>query len=156
MAEIDSQKYFHVSHPPLFHYILALAFALLGGSELVARIVILPFSLGSVALVYLLAERYLSRRIAVTASLFMALSVLSSYFGRIVNFEVLAQFFVLLFIFQYLRYPEQRTRLDLALLITVLILAPCVRVVVAPPGDDRMTGATLTTIGVPEITTQLS
>lgn len=122
MAVVDSVTYHHVSHPPLLQYILAVFFWILGASEAVARLAILPFSVGTVFLTYAVASKQLGDGIARIAALFVTFSLLSSYFSRIVNFEVLAQFFVLLYYLQFLRYREDPTRSNLLLLTIVCIL----------------------------------
>jgi uncharacterized protein (TIGR03663 family) len=100
-----------VYHGPLLYYTTAGMFALLGDSDLVARIV--PALLGTLMVllvwpIYRLG--YLGKRSALIAALFLAISPNMVYFSRFLRNDIFIAFFTLLFLVALLYYLEYGQR----------------------------------------------
>lgn len=64
----------HDVHPPLYALVLAVWVRLFGDSEIAVRLPSLLFGLGSIAVTYIWADRWLGRRVALLAAALMAVS----------------------------------------------------------------------------------
>jgi hypothetical protein len=73
-----------------------------------SRIVPILFSLGTIILIFAIADRVWDRRTALFVTLFAAFIPMSAYYGRIVNFESGVLFFIVLFAWAYLVWSETR------------------------------------------------
>lgn len=96
-------------HPPLYIYALALSFKLLGVTELSARLVSILFSLGTLAIVYLLAREVSDKDGVVLLSCFLFLlnpfTVQNSLLLDIDNTAL--TFLMSLFIYAYVRFNKR-------------------------------------------------
>ena len=92
-------------HPPGPALLLAAAFALSGSdSPAVARLTVIAFHLGSIFLTAHLISMLLGRGPAIVGGFAMATVPMSTYFGRMVNYEPLCLFAVLLMLWGYARH----------------------------------------------------
>ncbi len=109
---------------PLIYFALWKAF---GVKLWLARLVVIAFSLGDIALMYLLARRLgRSEEMSLLAALLMAILPLSVFFGRNIQPDAAALFFLLLSTIFYLAWvKEHRTRyvalLSLAVFMTAIV-----------------------------------
>jgi 4-amino-4-deoxy-L-arabinose transferase-like glycosyltransferase len=72
---------YYLNHPPFIGFLVSLSFRLFGEYEWSARMVPLVFSLGSVALVYLVGTRLWSARVGWLAALFAAVVPIGVVYG---------------------------------------------------------------------------
>ena len=106
LGNLHGQNIYHPNHPPLLQILLAISFKIFGIHEWSARLVPILFSLGGIILIYLIVQRIWDKKTALLASIFVAFMPMSAYFGRIVNFEAVALFFVLLVLYGYVNLIE--------------------------------------------------
>jgi hypothetical protein len=106
LGNLHGQNIYHPNHPPLLQILLAISFKIFGIHEWGARLVPILFSLGGIVLIYLTVQKVWDKKTALLASIFMAFMPMSAYFGRIVNFEAVALFFVLLVLYGYVNWIE--------------------------------------------------
>jgi hypothetical protein len=108
-------------HPPATALILAAAFALTGSdSPAVARAVVILFHLGSVFLFLALVSRFFSYGTALLGGFLFVTLPMSAYFGRMVDYEPLCLFAVLLQLNGYVAWKSDRRgliRLSLGILL---------------------------------------
>ncbi|MCX7779218.1 MAG: glycosyltransferase family 39 protein [Patescibacteria group bacterium] len=100
--------FYYFNHPPLLPILISFSFFLFGEKEWAARIVPIFFSMLSILIFYFLVRKIWGIKIAFISSFFFSFNPMSIYFGRMVNFEPLLVFFVLLFIYFYLLWLEKR------------------------------------------------
>ena len=94
-------------HPPATALILAGAFALTGSdAPWVALMVVILFHLGSLFLLVTLLSRLFSTGTALLGGFLMATLPMSAYFGRMVNYEPLCLFAVLLVVSGYAAFKD--------------------------------------------------
>ena len=111
----EAQAYGH--HPPGVALLLAAAFAAAGSdAPAVARSVPIAFHFGSVALALFLFGRLLPPRPAALGGLFFAVVPMSAYFGRMVGYEPIALFAVLLELVGWTLFRQEGARKGLLLL----------------------------------------
>jgi 4-amino-4-deoxy-L-arabinose transferase-like glycosyltransferase len=92
-------------HPPATALIVAGAFALTGSdSPAVARLAVIVFHLGSVLLVTRLLVEFFPPSRALLGGFLMATLPMSTYFGRMVNYEPLCLFAILVQLYGFVRY----------------------------------------------------
>jgi len=103
---VDGENIYHLSHPPLLQILIALSYTLFGVHEWSARLVPILFSLGSIVLLYIIVQILFNKETAVLTSIFASFMPMSAYFGRIVNFEAVVLFFVLLVVLGYMQWVE--------------------------------------------------
>jgi hypothetical protein len=106
ISVVDGQNIYHLSHPPLLQILIASSYFFFGIHEWSARLIPILFSLGTIFLIFMIAERVWNPRTALFAAFFAAFMPMSAYFGRIVNFEPPVLFFILLFTYAYLVWSE--------------------------------------------------
>lgn len=100
-----SEVYTH--HPPLVPALVALNFRFSGSfREGWARMVPVTFSLGTLALLYLIVRRIWTERIALLAAFCYALVPYATYYATDVCYETGSQFFFLFILYWYRRYVE--------------------------------------------------
>lgn len=110
----ERQPYGH--HPPATALLLAGAFTLTGSdSPAVARLTVIAFHIGSVLLMVSIAGALLGDKGAWLGGVLMATLPMSGYFGRMVNYEPLCLFAVLVQVLGYVRYKRHGRRGDLLL-----------------------------------------
>lgn len=119
---VNGENIYHLSHQPLLQILIAISYMVFGIHEWSARLVPIFFSLGSIILVYAIADRVWHRRTALFAALFAAFIPMSAYFGRIVNFEPLVLFFVLLLSWAYLVWSDTNNNKYYILAIAAVLL----------------------------------
>jgi len=101
-------------HPPATALIVAGAFALTGSdTPWVARMVAILFHMGTLALVIGLFTQFFTRGQALIGGFFMATLPMSSYFGRMVNYEPLCLFAVLIQLTGYISFKKNNSRTGL-------------------------------------------
>jgi 4-amino-4-deoxy-L-arabinose transferase-like glycosyltransferase len=109
-------------HPPGTALILAAAFAATGSaSPQVARLVPIAFHLGSLVLLVTLLSRLFSKGMALFGGFLMATLPMSAYFGRVVNYEPICLFAVLVQLAGYAAYRREGSRIGLAWLATGIV-----------------------------------
>lgn len=96
----------YATHPPGLVWLVATAFALLGESEAVARLVPIVFSLGAFALLLCVVRRGWNTAVAVVFGLIYALLPMSVYFGRMVDHEALCLACAAAVLYAYVRLTE--------------------------------------------------
>ena len=95
-------------HPPATALLLAGAFALTGSdTPAVARLTVIAFHLGSVLLVATVLAGFFNARRALSGGFVMATLPMSGYFGRMVNYEPLCLFAVLVQFYAYVRSKQK-------------------------------------------------
>ena len=119
---LDGQNIYHLSHPPLLQILIAISYFFFGIHEWSARIVPILSSLGTIILIYAIAYRVWDERTALSAALFASFMPMSAYFGRVVNFEPLVLFVVLLFAWAFLMWNETNNKKYYILTIFAVIL----------------------------------
>jgi hypothetical protein len=110
-------------HPPGTALLLAGAFAITASdAPWVARLVAIAFHLGSLFLFVELLSRVLPRATAVFGGFLMATLPMGAYFGRMVNYEPLCLFAVLLQLTGYAAFKQDRSRPSLVRLSIGIVL----------------------------------
>ncbi|HEX9689942.1 MAG TPA: glycosyltransferase family 39 protein [Thermoanaerobaculia bacterium] len=110
-------------HPPGTALILAAVFSATGSaSPQIARLVPIAFQLGSLALLVALVSRLFSRESALFGGFLMATLPMGAYFGRMVNYEPLCLFAVLVQLTGYVAFRRNGSRRILAWLATGIVL----------------------------------
>ncbi|HSX80340.1 MAG TPA: glycosyltransferase family 39 protein [Candidatus Saccharimonadia bacterium] len=110
-------------HPPGLGLVLAAVFKMVGSeAPWVARTVPILFHLGSLALLGRLLSLFLDRWSALLGGFLMATLPESAYFGRMVGYEPLGLFCVMLQLYTYSSYRLRGRRASLVLLAAGVIL----------------------------------
>ncbi|HXO18462.1 MAG TPA: glycosyltransferase family 39 protein [Thermoanaerobaculia bacterium] len=105
------ERHFYGHHPAAVGLLLALAFRFAGSAvPAVARGTVIVFQLGSLLLAASVLRRLLGRREAVAGAFVLAVLPMGAFFGRMVNYEPLCLFFVLLELLGYVLYREDPAR----------------------------------------------
>jgi 4-amino-4-deoxy-L-arabinose transferase-like glycosyltransferase len=108
----QASRYGH--HPPATALAVAAAFALTGSdSPAVARLTVIVFHLGSVFLLTMLLGEFFGARRALLGGFVMATVPMSAYFGRMVNYEPLCLFAILVQLHAYVRFKRTGQSRDL-------------------------------------------
>ena len=101
-------------HPPATALVLAGAFALTGSDvPAVARLTVIVVHIGSVFLLTALLSQFFETRAALLGGFAMATLPMSGFYGRMVNYEPLCLFAVLLQLYGYARFKRTGRRRDL-------------------------------------------
>lgn len=90
-------------HPPLYYLILRAWIIVFGSTEIAVRSLSVILGTATVLLVYLLAKKYLTRKVAILASLFMATAPLHIYYSQEARMYALAAFLVSLSVWFFLK-----------------------------------------------------
>lgn len=110
-------------HPPGTALALAGAFAVTGSDSVaVARLVPILFHLGSIVLLATLLRRLISPEWALFAAFLMATLAMGSYFGRVVNYEPLCLFAVMIQLSGWTRFRQSGSRAGLGWLAFGVVL----------------------------------
>lgn len=107
---------YELHHPPLPGLFVSLSFLFLGIKEWSARLVPISLSVGSLFLVYFWVKKLWGKKWALLSSLFFASFPLSVYYGRMVGYEPITLFFILLSLYFYTLWLEKGKNLYLFLL----------------------------------------
>lgn len=98
-------------HPPATALILAAVFSLTGStSPWIARMVAILFHLGSIFLMVGLLRRFFAKRMALLGGFIMATLPMGAYFGRMVNYEPLCLFTILMQLAGYAAFKQKDSR----------------------------------------------
>jgi hypothetical protein len=106
VSVVNGENIYHLNHPPLLQILIALSYSLFGVHEWSARLVPILFSLSSIVLLYIIVQILFNKETALLASICASFMPMSAYFGRIVNFEAVVLFFVLLVVLGYVQWIE--------------------------------------------------
>src|SRR4051794_40576712 len=103
-------------HPPGTALTIAAAFALTGSdAPAVARLTVITFHIGSMLLLTAMLGLLLDdHRRGLLGGLVMATLPMSAYFGRMVNYEPICLFGIMLLLFGYVRFKRYERSRDLA------------------------------------------
>lgn len=108
-------KAFYTHHPQLFPLILAVFIGILGNANWVIRLAPIVFSTGSVVVFYLILRKFFSGQAALIACLFLILTPMFLYFGKMADHEAFTLFFILLTLYFYLTNRFKLTLVALVL-----------------------------------------
>jgi len=122
ISVINGQNIYHLSHPPLLQIVIAISYFFFGIHEWSARIIPILFSLGTIILIFAIADRTWDRRAALFSAFITSFIPMSAYFGRIVNFEPAVLFFILLFAWAYLIWDETSSNNYLFIAVAAVVL----------------------------------
>ncbi|MFH0837007.1 MAG: glycosyltransferase family 39 protein, partial [Candidatus Aenigmatarchaeota archaeon] len=116
----------HMDNLPILSWINVGLWSLFGTQLWIARLVIILFSLGAIIMSYFVVKKLFRREsIALLASFFMAICPMLIFFGRNVQYDMPALFFMLLGVYFFLEWkqtPSHKNFLLAALFITITIL----------------------------------
>ncbi len=114
----------HVDNFPLFAWIIVIFWKLLGISLWSARLISVLFSLGAVLFTYLFVKKAFKRKdLALTSTLFAAIMPLWVFFGRQVQYDIIALFFMTASIYFYWCWIEKPAAKNIILTSAFFILA---------------------------------
>lgn len=102
---------FSTHYPPVLPIALALSFKIFGIHEWSARLVPILFSLGTIAVIYVLGLKFFNKKTAILASIFSTLMPIVIYFGKMPVQEILTIAPVLasiIFYFDFFQKPNRR------------------------------------------------
>jgi len=97
----------YATHPPGLVWLVAGAFAMLGESEVVARLVPIVFSIGAFAMLLWVMRRGWGTLVAVVFGTIYALLPMGVYFGRMVDHEAICLACAAAVLFAYVRLTER-------------------------------------------------
>lgn len=101
---------FYIHHPPLLALAVALFFRIFGEHEWAARLVPISLSVASLPLVFLIGRELWGKRAGFIATTVFAIAPMFRIYGRMVNFEPVLTFFIVLFVFSYLQWTGGKKR----------------------------------------------
>jgi len=122
LSNVNDHFFYRFNHPPLFQVFVALSFMAFGVHEWSARIVPILFSVLGVILVYFITSKTYNKRVGVISSILVAFIPISSYFGRMVNYESCVLFFGLLTVYLYSRMNKNPSKLNEIFFIFIVVL----------------------------------
>lgn len=99
LGQMTGPNVFYTHYPPLFPLVLASAFKIFGQSDLVARLVPVFFTAGSLGLLYLISRSWIV--------IVLALTPMLRYFGQMPSQEALLVFFSCLSVYAYLNHKTK-------------------------------------------------
>lgn len=103
-------------HPPAMALLVAGAFRLAGSdAPWVARCVVIPFHLGSLLLLLSLLRRFFSARASLVGGFLFATVPMSAFFGRMVDYEPVCLFAVLLQLYGFVRLEQSGWQIGMPL-----------------------------------------
>lgn len=115
-------KYYQ-NHPPLWPWILGVAFKVLGEGESRARLVSIIFSVAGVFLLYRLLDGLYGRAAALIASFLYATLPVTAFYGHHPNHEPLTVAFILAVMLLYVRWVSKESTANFLFLIFVYLAA---------------------------------
>ena len=111
------------AHPPGPGLVLAAAFAVAGSdTPAVARLVAIGFQLGTIVCMVLLLRRLFDVGTALAGGVLMATLPMGAFFGRMVNYEPLCLFAVLLQLTGYVLWRQGAARRGLLVIVAGIVL----------------------------------
>ncbi len=111
------------AHPPVAGLVLAAAFAVAGSdTPAVARLVAVGFQLGTIVCMVLLLRRLFDVSTALAGGALMATLPMGAFFGRMVNYEPLCLFAVLLQLTGYVLWRQGAARRGLLVIVAGIVL----------------------------------
>jgi hypothetical protein len=111
------------AHPPGPGLVLAAAFAVTGSdTPAVARLVAIGFQLGTIACMVMLLRRLFDVGTALAGGVLMATLPMGAFFGRMVNYEPLCLFAVLLQLTGYVLWRQGAARRGLLVIVVGIVL----------------------------------
>lgn len=121
-AQLPNNPWYYLHHPPLLSISMAIMFQIFGESIFIGRLTAILFSLGSVILIYLIADSLRGKKFAVLSLLTAVLIPATTVFGRQIDLPTPTLFFCLLITFFILKSikKKQKRHIYLAILFTVL------------------------------------
>ncbi|MBT5869361.1 MAG: glycosyltransferase family 39 protein, partial [Nitrospinaceae bacterium] len=93
---------------PLYTYIIAIFYKILGFHEIIGRLVSIAFSMSSIWFLYLLVKRYYNETAGIIACAFFAVLPLSVYYTRVFMPESAMLFFSIAMIYMFTRWLDTR------------------------------------------------
>jgi hypothetical protein len=90
------------SHPPLYSWLTAISYNLLGISEFSTRLVSAIAAIGILLLIYLISNIFYEKRIGFLSAIFLGLNPFFSFWSRQGQFDILLIFFITLSFYFYL------------------------------------------------------
>ncbi len=120
-AATEREFSYYLNYPHLYVLLISFSFHTFGVHEWSARLVGIVFSLGNIIMLYLIARKLWGKKIAVISSLFLVLTPLFAFFGRVICFEPISLFFILFVLYQYLFWIEFHKKKYFAFMVVGLI-----------------------------------
>jgi len=109
-AKPGSNFTYRIDHPPLLPLLISVSFRLFGIREWSARLIPVLSSLIIPLLTFILARKWLGKKTALLASLFLVLTPMYAYYSRLPAQHILASSFSLLTFVFYYRWTETGKR----------------------------------------------
>jgi 4-amino-4-deoxy-L-arabinose transferase-like glycosyltransferase len=91
---------------PLYTYLIAILYKILGFHEIIGRLVAIAFSMGSLWFLYLLGKRYFDKTSAIVACGFFAVLPFSVYYSRTFMPEAAMLFFSISMVYMFARWLD--------------------------------------------------
>ncbi|MBN1252322.1 MAG: glycosyltransferase family 39 protein, partial [Bacteroidales bacterium] len=106
----DLGNIYHLKHPPLIQILIYFSYLIFGISEFSVRIVPIVFSTLSLILLYLIIQEvWHNKKLSNLTVFFFAIIPMSSWFGRVANFQAFVLAFCLLTIYTFLKFKKYRS-----------------------------------------------
>lgn len=96
---------------PLISYLSAIGYKIFGIHEFIGRLIAVLFSLGSIAIFYLLVKDFFDRKVGILAALIFTILPLNLYFSRVFMPESLMMFFSLALVWSFNRWLESNRKI---------------------------------------------
>lgn len=120
---VDPPKYSHADNFPLYEWIIVAGWKMFGTELRVARFVTILFALGAIVFTYLFVKKLFKRDdIAILSAFFTAISPLLVFFGRNIQFDAPALFFMTAAIYFFLVWKENQTVKNIAIFMAFFTL----------------------------------
>jgi len=110
---MDGNFHYYANHPPMLGIMVSMAFKLLGINTWSGRIVPILFSVGSIVILYIFTKKIWGVEVAEISAFLVAIMPISSYFGKVINYEPVVLFFVLLSIYSFFMVTKWNKKLFL-------------------------------------------
>jgi 4-amino-4-deoxy-L-arabinose transferase-like glycosyltransferase len=110
-------------YPPLVPIFVYLSIETFGIHNWSIRLVPVIFTLLTVAIIYLIADKFFDKRIALLSSIISSIFPITLYFSRIPTHDIIAMPFVLASIFFYFNFFKTPTKKNVFILFTTLLLS---------------------------------
>ena len=119
----------HMDDLPLLSWLNAGLWSVFGLQLWIARLVIILFSLGAILMTYLVVNQFFKKRgVALVAAFFVTIMPLLVFFGRQVQYDMPAMFFILLGLFYFLKWKESPTHKNFLISIFSLTFAGLLKI----------------------------
>lgn len=110
---MDGNFNYYANHPPMLGIMVSMAFKLLGINTWSGRIVPILFSVGSIVILYIFTKKIWDIEVAEISAFLAAIMPISSYFGKVINYEPVVLFFALLCIYSFFMVTKWNKKLFL-------------------------------------------